>query len=328
MGFYTQMRHKDLSAHMNRGVAKAIPNSPEAGAILAESGIRPLTFGDLLTRMGEAELFSFDSIDDAFQCVHELLGLSILEFNDALDDNSVIPAHLQSKWIESLRVKLREQVKETKMQEMELYFSDSIYNELAGSFISRNPEKLTELVEDQCEKVTELETRFQDPLASPRDRVRAYLDLQKERPRSIKMSLSRYAISLPNLLVLLKKDEVLPDRDEEFKVSVVEWFADNLQGSGIWHDSRAVVEFFTEAEVNWDIDQVHDFNEVYLTETDVVELLAKASYETILYDKDDEESRDLWKPRHPLLDILRISDEEREAFFQKYPLATPPKDYQ
>jgi hypothetical protein len=99
---------------MNPAVAKSVPNSPEAMALVHGNRLRGLSFGGLLTKLVEVDAVPYDDREAMKKAVCDLIGLPEHQFEGYLKDPDPIRSGTADKWSYESTHRLQQALKEKK----------------------------------------------------------------------------------------------------------------------------------------------------------------------------------------------------------------------
>jgi hypothetical protein len=317
---------------MNPEVAQAVPNTPEAEAILSGEGYKPVTFGGLVSALVEAEAIQTTDFEGIKTQVMGMLGLSDEVFIKFLHDTQPISKHTAETWAQEYKKKSEHSLRQEMFDETHEYFKTKLAKDITPDDQKRFQlfqEDVRADIEARREALGELDECGM-PLSGSALRKKMELDTVHV-PFLKKIERSTYVMNLIDLAERLKGDSMLLRHGAEFARSVLKdefihsrsiaSLVDNL-------DMREFVDYWSDdPDTTIEAADVDRLQNIWLPESFIVEGLA-AAYANAYYQKYNpaapgrDEMRNL---PNPIENICFITQDERSAFLSSYPLANGQK---
>lgn len=311
--------YEDYRAQMHRRVAQTIPDTPEATAILTGELVKPMTFGGLVTKLVETGTVEATSMDAVRTGVSGTLGIDEAEVTERLADSRLIEGETAWCWVQNYERRGEAQLRSGKEAEAKARFDRVILERIDGT----NLDKIQPRIDGLSTKIAELEAQVADFEAQdlPFRAIPAKILLNSHQSELRAIKSSAYAVSLGDLIEILKQDELLKAYGEEFARGVIDGFAGWLCQAKKLPEARWMNDLFS-----GDIEYLEDnalalMQNTWLSQADVA--MFSSIYADCYYgSSQDAPGRvEVEALPNPVRDALIISKEERTAFFDAYPLA-------
>lgn len=301
---------------MHPGVAATVPSTPEAAALLAGKRLRPLTFGGLLTKLVERGAVQAGSRRELQAGTCALLGINQEQFSALLQEPGLIPSGLADHWSLEAQGRKRDEIIQKKQTEVHEYLTERILGQLPD----RHLDKLSEMVAEQRHKVSDLVRQADDGTRGMLAKmvIQARLD-SSEQPRLQALEVSRFAVSLPQLLGMLRNDPLLIEHGEGFQKEFMQGLGYELPKDRGLYAPNLVTGWLEGDTSHWSDQDKADFENTWLAEADI-SVLAPV-YTDYFYGINGPGEHVLADLQDPVTATLYISEEEERAFFESYPLA-------
>lgn len=307
--------YKDLRQQMHPEVAKSVPNTPEAAALLAGKRYRPMAFGGLVTKLVEIDAVPYDSREALKEGVCEILDIPEQQFDGFMAERETLPADLADYWARSYGIRTQREAKKQRQAAFREHIANRIVAEQPDKHLDEL-EKLTEEVQEQVDRVQkQLDEKSWSGFHSPEPRLERYL-----KPRLESLKASRFAINLPELIGVLQTDSLVGELPEEARGILLRHYGDSVAGSSdaFYGSPYQLVEAFEGDTEYWSDEDKSDFENVWLAEADLDDLADNYAF---AYSTTTAGEEELDQVANPLADILFVSDAERDKFFESFPLA-------
>jgi hypothetical protein len=307
----------DKRDQMHPGVARAVPNTPEALTILRDRDLKPATFGDLvscLTEMGVVPSGSFEEVQGG---VCGLLGIPPQEFINRLHMPTFLESWEAAEWIRKVNKDVLDNLVSVKEAQAAEYFS----TRMSEAFGDSGQDELGAMITKQASDISELDSEIASPNTSALSRARA-IAKQKEvtLPFLEALKSSRYAVSLPTLIEYLRQDPLLQEGGKNFAEYVVMGLGHKLSEQSYLYIVEHLDDFFEGHEEDYfGPIEMQDFRDTWVAEAHLG-LLAQV-YAHQYYEFGGPGRTKLREIGNPVEAILYVLDEEEQSFFEKYPLA-------
>ncbi len=312
--------YDDYRAQMHPRIAQTVPDTPEATAILAGEHVKPMAFGGLVTKFVEQGIVEATSMDAVRAGVSETLGIEEVEFSERLADSRLIDSDTAWRWTQEYERRGEARLRADKEVEVKAHF-DGVITERVGD---ANLDKIKPRIDEARTKVTELEAQAADFEAQdlPFRAMPARMLLQRRKPELEALEASAYAISLTDLVEVLKADELINAHGEEFAKDVVDSFAGWLNEVKILPETWWVNELYSGDTEYLEDKALAQMQDTWLSQADVA-LLSRAYAGSYYHGlgKDVPGRREMDALPNPVRDAIIVSDDDRAAFFASYPLA-------
>jgi hypothetical protein len=312
--------YDDYRAQMHPRVAQTVPGTPEATAILAGERVKPMAFGGLVTKFVELGTVEATSMEAVKAGVSATLGIDEAEFSERLADSRLIDSDTAWHWEQNYERRGEAQLRADKEVEVKAHF-DGVITERVGD---THLDKIQPRIDELGTKVAELEAQVADFEAQdlPFRAMPAKMLLQRRKPELEALEASTYAISLTDLVEVLKQDKLINAHGEKFAKDVVDGFAGWLNEVKILPETWWVNELYSGDTEYLEDDALAQMQDTWLSQADVA-LLSRAYAGSYYHGlgKDVPGRAEMEALPNPVRDALIVSDDERAAFFASYPLA-------
>jgi hypothetical protein len=312
------MPYGDMRDQMHPRVARTVPSTPEAIAILNKEPLRPLAFGGLVTKLVEFGAIEAPSMESIRDSVSGLLNIDGSEFDERLADGEVINGHKANAWVSNYRERAENRLRNEKTDEARTYFQDYLFNSLDDP----NSNRLTDMVQTERDRVASLEAEIQELESRGALAIHHKMELDRiVRPKLTACETSRYAIQLPELLEILLDSSVLFEHGDQMAHTTIRIMGHTLENLRLFSSAELLQEWFKGAREfpNAPIDVADAIGNIWLPEVAAVNMVARGYVDA--YYAEDLGLNEIASLPNPIEEALYITDDEATAFFLAFPLA-------
>lgn len=311
----------DLRDQMHPGVAKTVPDTPEATAILQRDYVKPLAFGGFVTRLVETGSVQVGTMDEIRASVCGMLDIKPEEFDARLADPNLIDSSTAHDWAAEYRIRAKDGLIETATEEAKGHLAEA----LAGAEgkdegeLERIVAEHRTWIEGKRNTIQEHENEGRKVLAI-RDQLMLDHHLLPELER---LEASSYAIRVSELMDVLRANEWFNEHGEDFALNVV----GNFQGISEYIKDAVIYEhdlqdlFLGRCE---DPRILEAAQQTWLPESEMrllARMYAQSYYGRLPAGEETPGQEELETLPNPIEETLFVSEEEKEAFFIAFPLA-------